>query len=1142
MKKKILLIPAMLMALASLVACGDKTEKPPVSNKVEGKTIYIAANGSATGDGTKETPYDVYTAFPLLSKGDTLKVLPGNYDMPERIFITLEQSGDAYNYITVENESTTEPAVFNFSKMAFLGTNRGVTLNADYWHFNNIEIVGAGDNGMYIGGSHNIIENCLFHENRDTGLQLGRADGGYASLDLWPSNNLIKNCTSYNNYDDETFGENADGFAAKLTVGFGNVFDGCIAYRNSDDGWDLFAKPDSGNIGTVILYNCVSFENGFLLNKTNEAGVERFITRDGDGIGFKLGGSTMKGDVILNNCVAFNNRLHGIGDNSNPGVISVNNCTCFNNCASLDENGAIIVPTGEETVKYTLNDSESSNFDIARSSASYNNYSNILSYVNNKTAKPDRYLGSMKNSIVFAGGTVYRRVENIMDASSLELKKAGEEYKGMSDSVFKSLTGINGLNNRNIYKDLRNEDGSIQLGDFLSLADETLKATGIGADLTKTKYEDYEHYVLQAPTEEMTADEIKVLSAYDALQLNCNPEAVYQNMLAPVSVNGCSISWISSDPKTVVVNEKVTESLSQSKEIVLSVNRSKTEDKKVTLTAQIQWNQAIMVKTFEVTVKKDTPSVGEVYVEGVTDKIILQQYSFFDLPELIVTNASSYAGNRLEEEYYELTTKYYYAVDSLSTFNEIDNVYSSRDGLYRVEYTVTSKTEDNVSKSVSYLIYISNPEKPINIEGDPIVNVTRDGYSVEAAFTNVSGNLYVYHSQNETETAETIKSNGQKIDVTSNTIYETFENENISGYYVHLMIENKKETYTSEIATSEVLFKEINSEKEFFDTITGKTNSSTIYLLTKDLDFTGFNWNNSNKNTFVGLLNGQNHTVRNLDFKPSSGQSMSLFYKVKNGTIMNINFENLSLTGTADYVGIVGQMNGGYIHNVKIKNVNLNAVNRAAVMVARIGSGYNYFSQVSIVNDKDHKLAGGERVAALLGFVQDETSAKELTVDITNCQVISDINGKDYVGGVVGRFDDRQSFMKLTITKTYYAGHITAGTYVGGILAAFNNGVSQIDVEDCVSDFECTYNGAVFTTGLKNCSPIIGRNPASSGTGYSSVVNCYGRYAEYNALYDSTFIFFASNIKSEAFYKNTVKFDLDTIWIFDAETKTIALR
>jgi hypothetical protein len=57
-------------------------------------------------------------------------------------------------------------------------------------------------------------------------------------------------------------GENADGFACKLTTGYGNVFDGCISYNNSDDGWDLYTKAESGPIGPVTIQNCIAFNNG----------------------------------------------------------------------------------------------------------------------------------------------------------------------------------------------------------------------------------------------------------------------------------------------------------------------------------------------------------------------------------------------------------------------------------------------------------------------------------------------------------------------------------------------------------------------------------------------------------------------------------------------------------------------------------------------------------------------------------------------------------------------------------------------------------------------------------------------------------------------------------------------------------------
>ena len=243
--------------------------------------------------------------------------------------------------------------------MVFASTNRGVSIDTDYVYWYGVDICGAGDNGLYIGGSYNTVEYCEFYNNRDTGLQLGRSFSDYNSIYQWPSYNLVKDCTSHNNYDNETFGENADGFAAKLTVGFGNVFDGCIAYRNSDDGWDLYAKTDSGNIGTVIMYNCVAFENGYLeytrdecnslfpsYNKnmsyhTGENSENDYMTRDGDGNGFKLGGSIMEGDVILYNCLSYNNRMHGVTDNSNPGYIKSTYVTSYNNSAMVDENGNI---------------------------------------------------------------------------------------------------------------------------------------------------------------------------------------------------------------------------------------------------------------------------------------------------------------------------------------------------------------------------------------------------------------------------------------------------------------------------------------------------------------------------------------------------------------------------------------------------------------------------------------------------------------------------------------------------------------------------------------------------------------------------------------------------------------------------------
>ncbi len=322
---------SVLIATTTVKAAGSD-----VVQKIEGSTLYVAPHveyGNADALGTKADPLNLVRVIEKATAGDTIILLDGTYKLSQRIRLPETQNGNAFSRISVIAENENQ-AILDFSLMDFDGNNRGIQVDGDYWYFYGIDITGAGDNGMYIGGNNNIVEYCRFYKNRDSGLQLGRSDGSYTQISQWPSNNLIKNCTSFDNYDDETFGENADGFAAKLTTGEGNVFDGCIAYRNCDDGWDLYAKPDSGVVGATIIKNCISFENGFTLTSHSQDPFDPnspqiYTTRDGDGIGFKLGGSILEGSVIIENCVAFSNKLEGFADNSNPGVISMKNCTAY---------------------------------------------------------------------------------------------------------------------------------------------------------------------------------------------------------------------------------------------------------------------------------------------------------------------------------------------------------------------------------------------------------------------------------------------------------------------------------------------------------------------------------------------------------------------------------------------------------------------------------------------------------------------------------------------------------------------------------------------------------------------------------------------------------------------------------------------
>jgi len=159
---------------------------------------------------------------------------------------------------------------------------RGIQISGAYWHLKGFDVMKAGDNCIHISGSNNTIEWLSIHGCCDTGLQI---------TDAAASNNTILNCDSYENYDTASGGENADGFAAKLELGPGNVFRGCRSWNNSDDGWDLFAGFKLGGAGGGAPHkvtNCFAFENnacGFTRNNNTEVPVLSQCGGRGDGKG-----------------------------------------------------------------------------------------------------------------------------------------------------------------------------------------------------------------------------------------------------------------------------------------------------------------------------------------------------------------------------------------------------------------------------------------------------------------------------------------------------------------------------------------------------------------------------------------------------------------------------------------------------------------------------------------------------------------------------------------------------------------------------------------------------------------------------------------------------------------------------------------
>nr|WP_151734231.1 right-handed parallel beta-helix repeat-containing protein [Paenibacillus tengchongensis] len=308
-------------ATPTVAPTATPTVAPTATPTPAAGAIYVAPDGSAGNPGSIGSPTTLSAAITKVAPGGTIYMRGGTYTFSAPVTIERENSGASGQRKTIVAYGSEKP-VLDFFAQSFASTERGLQIFGHYWHVKGLEVKGAGDNGIFIGGNYNIIENVETHHNRDSGLQISRYASSLTNIADWPSNNQIIGVYSHDNYDPDN-GEDADGFAAKLTIGPGNVFDNCVAAWNTDDGWDLYTKSDTGPIGAVTIKNSIAYKNG----QTSDGN----STADSDGNGFKLGGESIAVNHIVQNSIAFQNKKHGFTYNSNPGSIKMTNNTSWSN-------------------------------------------------------------------------------------------------------------------------------------------------------------------------------------------------------------------------------------------------------------------------------------------------------------------------------------------------------------------------------------------------------------------------------------------------------------------------------------------------------------------------------------------------------------------------------------------------------------------------------------------------------------------------------------------------------------------------------------------------------------------------------------------------------------------------------------------
>lgn len=402
--------------------------------------IYVSPDGRSYGSGAKGDPVDIYTAVKSAAPGRTILLKGGTYALDKTVIVERGVNGtaDAKIYMIADPEAATRPV------LDFQGRCAGMILAGDYWYFQGFDVTRSANaqKGIQVSGSYNTVDNVMTYKNGNTGLQISR----YKSTDNWedwPSHNLILNCTSYLNADAGY--EDADGFAAKLTVADGNVFDGCIAAYNADDGWDLFAKVETGAIGQVTIQNSVAFKNGYVLDENGQE------VDAGNGNGFKMGGSSISGQHILRNSVSFSNKAKGIDSNSCPDI-QVYASTSYNNESF--------------NVAFYTNDAKNTAF-IAKGILSFKDSSNAAGQTVAEQFKPK---GTQETSAYENAMNYYWRGENSTNSEGIAATAEWFQNMDMNSAIHGGIR--------------RNTDGTINMNGFLAVT--SAVPSGVGARMTGT--------------------------------------------------------------------------------------------------------------------------------------------------------------------------------------------------------------------------------------------------------------------------------------------------------------------------------------------------------------------------------------------------------------------------------------------------------------------------------------------------------------------------------------------------------------------------------------------------------------------------------------------------------------------------------
>lgn len=325
----------------------------------------------------------------------------------------------------------------------------------------------------------------------------------------------------------------------------------------------------------------------------------------------------------------------------------------------------------------------------------------------------------------------------------------------------------------------------------------------------------------------------------------------------------------------------------------------------------------------------------------------------------------------------------------------------------------------------------------------------------------------------------------------------------------------------------------IDNEEDLSKIGEGDFTLNSHYILMQDISLsTNFTplFSNSTEG-FKGSFNGNGYTISNL-YIDSTSESTGLFAQLgQEGSIINLNLENVNIKATMQRAGAVVGYSKGLVSDVNV--VGGSIVSTASKVGGAIGEIYEFGMALRIYTDVE--VSGkGQNAGGILGSCDSPTSSTK-PIEISQCYSKANVTGEKYVGGIIGYA------RCMTIESCYSMGNVFGNEGVGGLIGFTQHRKDSPVIPNVNNCFVYNSNVTALSTSTTVSSGMVIGSKSTSNEGVN-VKNLHYLDVEVSSSKKNDNSFASSitldKLANQEWLSGTMEFDFRYAW----EIQTDAIR